>query len=144
MTRNCIAKVADEGNFHTTTLDVCPDGSHLATGSKMGMVNIFKLEGTLSGRPVKSVPNLTTSVTDLKFHPSSKLLALCSKWKKNAVRLVHLPSFTTYQNFPGAAVGILKYPMNLDFDRVTGRYLAMGNDEGKAHLWSLDSFGESA
>jgi len=117
MTKSCVQKVSDEGNFHTTTIDISPDGTHLATGSKMGMVNIWNMEeGRISPKPAKSIPNLTTSITDLKFHPSSKLLALCSKWKKNAVRLVHIPSYTTYQNFPGAAVGILKYPMNLDFD----------------------------
>lgn len=59
--------------------------------------------------------NLTTSITDLKFGPTSEVLAFCSKWKKNALRLVHIPSFTAYQNFPGCAPGILKYPFCLDF-----------------------------
>lgn len=80
--------------------------------------------------------NLTTSITDLSFHPSSELLTFCSKWKKNAVRMVHIPSLTTYQNFPGAAVGILKFGMNMDYSH-TGDLLAMGNDEGKVHMWNL-------
>ena len=140
---NCLAKLSDEGNFHTTVIDMSKDGSHIATGSKMGTVNIYAFNQStqiLSGKPQKSILNLTTSITDLKFHPSSKLLAVCSKWKKNALRMVHIPSYTTYQNFPGAAVGILKYPMNIEFDRQNGNYLAMGNDEGKAHLWNLQSF----
>jgi U3 small nucleolar RNA-associated protein 18 len=84
--------------------------------------------------------NLTTSITDLKFNPTSQMLAFCSKWKKNAVKIIHIPSFTVYQNFPGAAEGILKYSFNLDFSRPSGEYLAMGNDEGKVHLWHMPYF----
>ena len=44
---NCLAKVADEGNFHTTVMDMSEDGEHIATGSKMGTVNIYKFnQGT--------------------------------------------------------------------------------------------------
>jgi len=80
--------------------------------------------------------NLTTSITDLKYHPSGQLLSFCSKWKKNAVRMIHIQSQTVYQNFPGAAVGILKYGFNLDYSR-DGAFMAMGNDEGKIHLWNM-------
>ena len=83
--------------------------------------------------------NLTTSINDLKFNPTSELLLYCSKWSKNAVRMVHLPSLTAYQNFPGAAVGILKYPFCLDFSS-TGEYVCMGNDEGKTHLWHIPHY----
>ena len=58
--------------------------------------------------------------------------------------MVHLPSLSVYQNFPGAAVGILKYPFNLDFSKVTGEYMAMGNDEGKVHMWHLPFFSNDA
>ena len=83
----------------------------------MGTVNIFSLTNnhTVNPKPLKQIMNLTTTITDLKFHPGSQLLAFCSKWKKNALEMVHVPSLTTYQNFPGAAVGILKYPFNIDF-----------------------------
>lgn len=38
----------------------------MATGSKMGTVNIFGLEsGSLSEKPEKTIMNLTTSITDL-------------------------------------------------------------------------------
>jgi U3 small nucleolar RNA-associated protein 18 len=42
--RKCLSKVADEGAFHTTAIDITKDGTHLATGSKMGTVNIFSIE----------------------------------------------------------------------------------------------------
>ena len=56
--------------------------------------------------------NLTTAVSDIKFDPTGQLLGVCSKWKKNAVRLIHTGlggGFTAFQNFPaGHAVGVLR------------------------------------
>jgi len=72
--RKCIGKVSDDGNFSTTTLEISNDGKYLATGSKMGTVNIFDLETVAPLeylKPVKTVQNLTTSITDMKFNPTS-------------------------------------------------------------------------
>lgn len=75
--QKCLSKVNDEGSFSTTCVDVSPDGRYLATGSKMGTVNIFSLrDGSESAllregqKPDKTVMNLTTSITDLKFGPT--------------------------------------------------------------------------
>ena len=62
-----------------------------------------------------------------------------SKWKKNALRMVHLNSMTAFQNFPGAAVGVLKYPLCVDFS-YSGEYVCFGSDEGKVHLWHMPHF----
>jgi len=40
--RKCLKKVNDEGSFQTTTIEI--GGNYLATGSKMGTVNIFGLD----------------------------------------------------------------------------------------------------
>lgn len=146
-TRKCLAKVADEGSFNTTHLTVSADGSQLATGSHSGVVNIYKTEqGESPLSLVKSVLNLTTAITDLRFDPTGQLLGVCSKWKKNALRLIHTGAggtFTAFQNFPaGHAVGVLKYPLCLAFSNDT-QYFTMGNDEGKAHLWHLSHFSSS-
>jgi len=141
--RKCITRTQDQGNFSTTSLAVSPDGKMIATGSKMGTVNLFRVDEhshTIDDNgPIKTLMNLTTSVTDLKFNSTSQLLGFCSKWKKNAFRLAHIPSYTTYKNFPGAAAGVLKYPFVMDFSH-TSEFLAMGNDEGKAHLYHLSHF----
>jgi hypothetical protein len=39
--RKCIGKVADEGSFSTTHIQMSPDGKNIATASKMGVVNFF-------------------------------------------------------------------------------------------------------
>jgi U3 small nucleolar RNA-associated protein 18 len=143
--RRCVAKVADEGSFQTTVIDASNDGRFLATGSKMGTVNIFSLQSPLSSStvPEKTMMNLTTAITDLKFSPTSDSLSFCSKWKKDAVRMAHIPSYTAFQNFPGAAVGILKYPFCLDYSKTTGEYMAMGTDDGKVHLWHMPYFSKA-
>ena len=41
--RRCLAKLDDDGAFSTTAIDVSADGNYLATGSKMGTVNIYSL-----------------------------------------------------------------------------------------------------
>lgn len=68
--RRCVAKITDEGSFHTTCISASPDGKYLSTGNKMGTVNIFSTSDFESG-PLKTVMNLTTSITDMKFNPTS-------------------------------------------------------------------------
>ena len=74
------------------------DGSQVATGSHGGTVNIYK-NASSQLTLVKQVMNLTTAVSDMRFDSTGQLLAVCSKWKKNAVRLIHTGpggSFTAY------------------------------------------------
>lgn len=123
-------------------LAVSPSGLLLASGSKMGSVNLFNISGEtglLEKSPFKTLMNLTTSITDLAFNHSSEVLSFCSKWQKNAFRLAHIPSYTVFQNFPGVAPGVLKYPFCVGFSHQS-EFLAMGNDEGKAHLFQLSHF----
>jgi len=41
-----VARVQDTGAFSTTKVSLSPNGNLLATGSKMGTVNIFKIDDT--------------------------------------------------------------------------------------------------
>ena len=65
----------------------------------MGSVNLFHISpvtGLLDENPFKTLMNLTTSITDLSFNHSSEVLAMCSKWQKNAFRVAHIPSYTVF------------------------------------------------
>jgi U3 small nucleolar RNA-associated protein 18 len=140
--KKCVQKVSDEGNFQVTTMETSPDGKFLATGSKTGVVNIYSIEGEngqISTEPLKSIFNLTTTINTLSFHPSSQMLLIATKWKKNQTKLLHLPSFTVYQNFPGVKNGNLKYTTCADFSS-SGEFMTVGNDEGKAFLFHLAHF----
>ncbi|KAH7358847.1 U3 small nucleolar RNA-associated protein [Plectosphaerella cucumerina] len=87
--------------------------------------------------PTKRLEQLVTSITVLAFSPDGQLLAFGSHQKKDALRLVHLPSCTVYRNWPTE---------NTPLGRVTcvafGRnsdLLAVGNDVGKIRLWEIRS-----
>ena len=67
-TRKCMGRVADTGGFSSMKLAVSPNGQLLASGSKMGSVNLFHINadtGLLEDSPFKTLMNLTTSITDL-------------------------------------------------------------------------------
>ena len=59
-TRRCLGKMADEGAFSTTKVDVSPDGKWLATGSKMGTVSIFSLSDQNVGLMDEKKPLFTS------------------------------------------------------------------------------------
>ena len=69
-TRDCVHRFNDEGCIVGQTLAVSPDGQLFACGSDSGVVNIYD-DGCLQRErphPVKSVMNLTTSISSLAFN----------------------------------------------------------------------------
>lgn len=97
--RRCMGKTSDTGGFSTVQMAVSPNGKLVATGSKMGSVNLFHVNedtDALEAKPFKTIMNLTTAVTDLKFNSTSEMLAMSSKWKKNSVKIAHIPSYTVF------------------------------------------------
>ena len=42
--KKCIAKYSDEGSFNTTHICMSPDGRLIATGSYMGVINVYKFD----------------------------------------------------------------------------------------------------
>ena len=47
LSKRCVAKYSDEGSFNTTHIAMSPDGRLLATGSYMGVVNVYKFDPSL-------------------------------------------------------------------------------------------------
>lgn len=91
-------------------VDIGPD-RYIAVGSTSGIVNIYtrsslssaidSAPGTTSyPTPHKTLPHLTTPISTLAISPCGQLLAMASKWKKDALRLVHLGSGGVYRNWP--------------------------------------------
>jgi U3 small nucleolar RNA-associated protein 18 len=97
-----------------------------------GQVEIKKLP-----EPVRAFEQLTTSISVVLFSPDGQLLAFGSQHKKDALRLVHLPSCTVYRNWPTEQTPL---------GRITAvafsagsEVLAVGNDVGKIRLWEIRS-----
>ncbi|XP_062149276.1 U3 small nucleolar RNA-associated protein 18 homolog [Alnus glutinosa] len=139
-TRACFHKGTDEGCMNGTALCTSPNGKLFAAGSDSGIVNIYNREEFLGGKrkPIKTIENLTTKVDFLKFNNDAQILAISSSMKKNSLKLIHVPSFTVFSNWPPLNKS-LHYPRCLDFSP-GGGFMAMGNAGGKVLLYKLHHY----
>lgn len=114
-------------------------------GSQSGIVNIYDRRAFVSAKnevfiperpqPKKSFDQFTTPTSNLQISPDGQLLAFSSNGKKDALRLVHLPSCTVYRNWPTD-----KTPLGRVTSVAFGRQsdvLAVGNKSGKIRMWEI-------
>ncbi|GFY98841.1 transducin/WD40 repeat-like superfamily protein [Actinidia rufa] len=139
-TRACFHKAVDEGCLNGMALCTSPSGSLFAAGSDSGIVNVYNREEFLGGKrkPIKTIENLTTKVDFMKFNNDAQILAISSTMKKNSLKLIHVPSFTVFSNWPPPN-RTLHYPRCLDFSP-GGGFVAMGNAAGKVLLYKLHHY----
>jgi hypothetical protein len=62
-----------------------------------------------------------------------QVLAIASNEKRDAMKLLHVPSGTIFSNWPTERTPI-RYPYSLDFSP-NGSFLAVGNDRGRVLLY---------
>uniref|UniRef100_A0A0D6R0E3 U3 small nucleolar RNA-associated protein 18 homolog n=1 Tax=Araucaria cunninghamii TaxID=56994 RepID=A0A0D6R0E3_ARACU len=139
-TRRCLHRGVDEGCVKSSALSVSSDSKLFAAGSDSGIVNIYNRDEFLGGvkRPIKSLTNLVTVADNLKFNVDSQILAICSRMKRDSLKLVHLPSCTVFSNWPSPKTP-LQYVHSLDFSP-GGGLLAAGNAAGKVLLFKLHHY----
>eukprot|EP00252_Welwitschia_mirabilis_P015927 TRINITY_DN35333_c0_g1_i1.p1 TRINITY_DN35333_c0_g1~~TRINITY_DN35333_c0_g1_i1.p1 ORF type:complete len:553 (+),score=107.94 TRINITY_DN35333_c0_g1_i1:450-2108(+) len=139
-TRRCIHRGKDEGCIKGTALGVSHDSSLFAAGSDSGIVNIYNSKEFLggSGKPLKAIDNLVTTIDNVKFNCDSQILAICSRMKRNGLKLVHLPSCTVFSNWPRDRTP-LQYVHSFDFSP-RGGFMAVGNAAGKVLLYKLHHY----
>lgn len=142
----------------------------VAVGSSSGIVNIYDRRAWLPAggnkatnddsnggvpaapSPVKVLDQLTTPISHLRFSPDGQLLAMASRWKKDALRLVHLPSCTVYRNWPTNATPLGRITavafgdataISAAAEEKEGRsvdaelLLAVANEQGKIRMWEI-------
>ncbi|KAG2437578.1 hypothetical protein HYH02_011218 [Chlamydomonas schloesseri] len=155
-TRRCRLVFADSGNIgDASSLALSADGRWIATGAGSGVVNVYRKAeveeaaaraasgglgggGRVSVAPARELMNLTTNVDSLRFSPDSQMLAMASRMKRDALRLVHLPSLTVFSNWPTGR-SPLHYVHSLDFSPHCG-LLTVGNAKGRALLYRLHHY----
>ncbi|KAI3397588.1 hypothetical protein diail_10560 [Diaporthe ilicicola] len=156
-TRRTVGIWRDEGSIGGTVMALGgrdgPQGvggdRWVALGSTSGVLNIYdrnelisKAEGdSVDIRPLptptRRFEQLITPITVTTFSPDGQLLAFASQHKKDAFKLVHLPSCTVYRNWPTektplGRVTAVTFGKSKDAD-----VLAVGNDAGKIRMWEI-------
>ncbi|KAI9119192.1 hypothetical protein K1719_009867 [Acacia pycnantha] len=139
-TMTCMHKGIDEGCINGTALCTSPGGELIATGSDVGVVNIYNREEFLGGKrkPLKAIDNLITKVDFMKFNNDSQILAICSSMQKSSLKLIHIPSYTVFSDWPPPNKN-LHYPRAIDFSP-GGGFMAVGNAAGRVLLYKLHHY----
>ena len=84
--------------------------------------------------------NLTTAITEVRFNPTSELLAFGSKYTKSSFRCAHVGGRSVFPNWPTAATP-LGYVQSCAFSPRSG-FLATANDKGRVLLYRLNHFSD--
>lgn len=132
----------------------------LAIGSQSGIVSIYDRSEWLvatssSSSSAHSIPanptacktlqQLTTPISHMTFSSDAQLFLMSSRWKKDALRLVHVGSWTVYPRWPtnGTPLGrITAVALSPDHGSAGGgkrgrMMLVVGNEAGKIRSWEI-------
>ncbi|RWS31146.1 U3 small nucleolar RNA-associated protein 18-like protein [Leptotrombidium deliense] len=141
--RRCLHRFVDQGCINGTSIAISPNRQYLTAGSDAGVVNVYNYNDVLSKTdpiPAKTLMNLTTEITGLKFNHTSELLAMCSSHKAESIRCVHFPTKTVFSNFPKFG-STYKNITEVDISLNSG-YLAFGTNRGNVHLFRMIHFND--
>ncbi|KAJ7086042.1 WD40-repeat-containing domain protein [Mycena belliarum] len=143
--RRCVRRWKDEGGFRGSGRAMTGSSQGwLAVGSNTGLVNVYgsdsfkyKVDVSFAAqpKPAKTIGHLTTAISTLRFNHDAQILAVASREKKDAMRLIHLPTLTSFSNWPTMSTP-LGHVSAVDFS-AQSEYVAIGNTRGKVLLYHL-------
>ncbi|XP_005144388.3 U3 small nucleolar RNA-associated protein 18 homolog [Melopsittacus undulatus] len=142
--RKCLHKFEDEGSLEGKCIALSRNNQYVACGSSSGVVNLYTTDGCLKEqrpKPVKAIMNLVTSATCVAFNPTTEILAVASRETDEAVKLVHIPSYTVFSNFPVFRRKQIYLAQSMDFSPRSG-YFSIANNKGKALLFRLKHYSD--
>ncbi|KAK7418964.1 hypothetical protein QQZ08_011043 [Neonectria magnoliae] len=124
------------------------DDRWVAIGSNSGITNVYDRNELIEPKkddlvvkerpkPTRVFEQLITPITHITFSPDGQVMAFGSQHKKDALRLVHLPTCTVYRNWPTEQTPLGRISA-VAFGRQSDM-LAVGNDTGKIRLWEIRS-----
>lgn len=150
LTKSFTSVWRDEGGVSITCISNSPaDARFVAVGSQSGVVNIYDRRVSFGGKgpgalgtttdpkPVKTVESLVTRISTLEFSRDGQVLCVASNIKKDALRLVHLPSCTIYKNWPTSATPLGKVTAVKWGGSAGGMVMAVGNEAGRVRLFEV-------
>ncbi|XP_030064224.1 U3 small nucleolar RNA-associated protein 18 homolog [Microcaecilia unicolor] len=142
--RQCLNRFTDEGCLHGTCIAVSKNGQYVACGSSSGVVNVYPHDVCLREscpKPVKAIMNLVTAATSLAFNSTTEILAVASNAADDAVKLVHIPSFHVFSNFPVFRKKTIYLAQCMDFSPRSG-FFSIATNKGKALLYRLKHYSD--
>ncbi|XP_072339938.1 U3 small nucleolar RNA-associated protein 18 homolog [Scyliorhinus torazame] len=142
--RKCLTRFIDEGCLRGTCIAVSRNGQYVACGSSSGIVNVYTRDACLhqtNPKPVKAIKNLVTATTSLAFNPTTEMLAIASKAADDAVKMIHIPSFTAFSNFPVAGKKIIHLAQEMDFSPRSG-FFSIATNRGQALLYRVKHYAD--
>lgn len=132
-------KWIDDGCINGTTITLTD--TLIATGSKQGVVNIYdinQVHKTQYPQTKKAIMNLSTKISSTIFNPSAEILAMCSEDVAEAARMIHFPSLTAFNNFPGN-LSRFGHPKVMAFSPMGG-FFAVGNRNKTVALYRVKHY----
>lgn len=135
-----VKKFYDNGCVSASCITASQCGRLLATGSGEGVVNVYETSNLIATDPLplKCITNLRTKITSLQFNSTSEILAMSSGYYPNAVKLVHIPSYHVFSNFPKPSSNLYQVD-KVSFSPNSG-FMALGNNKGCAFLYRLKHY----
>eukprot|EP00934_Nitzschia_sp_Nitz4_P003316 Nitzschia sp. Nitz4//scaffold153_size53422//3427//8120//NITZ4_006757-RA/size53422-processed-gene-0.19-mRNA-1//-1//CDS//3329537250//3306//frame0 len=133
----CLSRFSNQDGTITSSLAI--SNNFMAVGAESGVVNLYSnaQPNNRNKQPIKSVMNLHTAISQLRFNHDGQILAMSSPFASDCLKLMHVPSKTVFSNWPTSKTP-LKYVFGMDFSPES-RYLAIGNDKGKSRIPGFDS-----
>ncbi|KAF3906163.1 hypothetical protein ABW20_dc0100684 [Dactylellina cionopaga] len=138
--RKVESRWVDEGGVGLTTLALGGNDRWCAVGSQSGVVNIYdrkeKVEVEGHPTPKRALGNLVTGINVVEFSDDGQLLCIGSKEKRDALRMVHLPTCTVFKNWPTTSTPVGSINCAAFAGAASGLF-AFGNQQGKIRLWEI-------
>ncbi|EEB05524.1 CGI-48 family protein [Schizosaccharomyces japonicus yFS275] len=118
----------------TTRFSLDSKNRYMAIGSKSGIVNVYELARNDAPKAIATLDNITFSINSLAFSTDGQVLLAASRGKKDTLRLYHVPSFTTFRNWPTSVTPLGRVTAVI-FGK--GGELCVGNEAGRVGFWKL-------
>ncbi|XP_067859922.1 U3 small nucleolar RNA-associated protein 18 homolog [Heptranchias perlo] len=142
--RKCLNRFIDEGCLRGMCIAVSRNGQYVACGSSSGVVNVYSRDHCLdqtNPKPVKAIKNLVTAATSMAFNPTTEILAIASNATDDAVKMIHIPSFTAFSNFPVFRRKIIHLAQEMDFSPRSG-FFSIATNRGRALLYRVKHYAD--